>query len=96
MGYTCGMGANNDFAKQLADYRLTTAEIIYGLPDHPKLLQSYIWQELDIAPRFPVLHKFLRFWESQLEGKLYIVKVAHEALIHPSEFTYASGEFVIH
>ena len=59
----------SDLAKQLDNYRLTTAEIIYRLPDHPKLLQSYIWQELDIAPRFPVLHKFLRFWETTLEGK---------------------------
>jgi uncharacterized protein Usg len=86
----------SDFARQLKDYRLTTAEIIYGLPDHPKLLQSYIWQELDIAPRFPVLNKFLRFWETKLEGRLVHVKVAHEALIKPSEFTYCSGEFLIH
>ena len=88
--------APNRFARQLENYRLTTAEIIYGMPDYPKLLQSYIWQELDIAPRFPVLHKFLRFWETKLEGKLYMVKVAHEQLIKPSEFTYASGEFLIH
>jgi uncharacterized protein Usg len=87
--------ARPDFARQLENYRLTTAEIIYGLPDHPRFLQSYIWQELDIAPRFPVLHKFLHFWESKLDGKLYQVKVAHEALIKPSEFTYCSGQFLI-
>jgi uncharacterized protein Usg len=86
----------SDFARQLENYRLTTAEIIYGMPDHPRLLQSYIWQELDIAPRFPVLHKFLRFWETTLDGKLYTVKVAHTALIKPSEFTYCGGEFLIH
>jgi len=85
----------SDFARQLENYRLTTAEIIYGLPDHPKLLQSYIWQELDIAPRFPILHKFLRFWETKLEGRLYHVKVAHAALIKPSEFDYCNGEFLI-
>ena len=46
-----------DFEKQIVkDYRLTTAEIYYHLPDFPKLLQSYIWQEYDIAPQFPVLH----------------------------------------
>ncbi|HUY67682.1 MAG TPA: hypothetical protein VMV79_00075 [Alphaproteobacteria bacterium] len=87
---------NGDFRKQLRDYRLTTAEIIYRLPDHPDLLQSYIWQELDIAPRFPILHKFLRFWESHIEGKLYVVKVAHQALITPGEFRfYNDGEFVL-
>lgn len=88
--------APSDFGKQLQDYRLTTAEIIYHLPDHPSLLQAYIWQELDIAPRFPILHKFLHFWEARLEGKLYMVKVAHHALIKPSEFRYYDGEFVMH
>jgi uncharacterized protein Usg len=60
------------------------------------LLQSYIWQELDIAPSFPVLHKFLHFWQSSLEGKLYVVKVAHENLITPGEFTYCGNEFTLH
>jgi uncharacterized protein Usg len=88
--------ARSDLAKQLDNYRLTTAEIIYGMPDHPKLLQSYVWQELDIAPRFPVLNKFLRFWETKLDGKLYLVKVAHAALIKPAEFTYYGHEIQIH
>ena len=48
--------------RQLPDYRLTTAEILYHLPDHPNVLQTFIWQDLDIAPRYPVLHKFLDFW----------------------------------
>jgi uncharacterized protein Usg len=32
------------------------------MPDHPKLLQTYIWQQYDLAPRFPRLHDFLDFW----------------------------------
>ena len=38
---------------RLRGYSLTTAEILYHLPDHPALLQSYVWQDLDIAPKFP-------------------------------------------
>jgi uncharacterized protein Usg len=90
-----GPAKYGEFGKQLQDYRLTTAEIIYRLPDHPTLLQSFIWQELDIAPRFPILHKFLHFWETKLEGKLYLVKVAHHALIKPSEFRIYGGDFVV-
>ncbi|MGB4100527.1 MAG: Usg family protein [Alphaproteobacteria bacterium] len=85
-----------DLIRQLQNYRLTTAEIIYRLPDHPILLQTYIWQELDIAPRFPVLKKFLHFWESHLEGKLHTIKIAHQELIHPGELRYHDGEFVLH
>lgn len=70
---------------QLKGYRLTTAEIIYRLPDHPSVLQSFIWQNLDIEPRFPVLHKFLAFWEENIEGKLHKIIVANTRLITPGE-----------
>ena len=70
---------------RLRGYRLTTAEILYRLPDHPSMLQSYIWQEFDIAPKFPVLNKFLHFWETSLDGKLFKVTVASRALIEDAE-----------
>lgn len=88
-------GSDSHFEKQLQDYRLTTAEIIYHIPDHPSLLQAYIWQDLDIAPRFPILNKFLHFWQAKLEGKLYMVKVDHHALISPGEFKYYGQEFTV-
>ena len=69
--------------KQLKNYRLTTAEILYHLPDYPELLQSYIWQNLDLAPNFPKLQKFLTFWEDNLEGRLHSVQVANTELIKP-------------
>ena len=55
----------------IKSYRLTTAEIYYHLPDYPELLQSYIWQEYDYAPKFPVLHGFLDFWTNNIEGKIH-------------------------
>jgi uncharacterized protein Usg len=76
-------------ALQLANYRLTTAEILYHLPDHPDLLQSYVWQDLDLAPRFPVLHKFLDFWSRNLDGKLHSVRVGSTMLIKPAQLRYA-------
>jgi len=78
---------------KLLGYRLTTAEILYRMPDHPDLLQSFIWQELDLAPRFPVLNKFLHFWETSIEGKLHSVRVAARGLIAPAELRLAGGEF---
>lgn len=80
----------------LKDYRLTTAEILYHLPDHPVLLQSFVWQELDIAPKFPVLTKFLHFWEREIEGRLHSVRIASTQLIKPAECRYAQGELHIH
>jgi uncharacterized protein Usg len=79
--------------RQLEGYRLTTAEILYHLPDHPHLVQSFIWQELDIAPQFPVLRRFLDFWEQNIEGKLHSVKVAQASLIAPPKLRYAAASF---
>ncbi|RJF94630.1 Usg family protein [Oleomonas cavernae] len=86
----------SDFERMLSDYRLTTAEILYHLPDHPSLLQSYTWQELDLAPRFPELKKFLDFWEANLDGKLHSVKVATNRIISPSEFRHTKNYFTLH
>ena len=86
----------SDLGLMLRDYRLTTAEILYHLPDHPALLQSFLWQELDLAPKFPALTKFLDFWERRLDGKLHSVKVASQQLIAPAEFRYCKGVITIH
>jgi uncharacterized protein Usg len=80
----------------LRDYRLTTAEILYHFPDHPALLQTYVWQELDLAPKFPTLKKFLAFWERELDGKLHSVKVMHAEIITPCEFRLMSSPISIH
>jgi uncharacterized protein Usg len=45
--------------RQLEGFSLATAEIIYHLPDYPRLLQKYIWQEYDLASRFPKPVDFL-------------------------------------
>jgi uncharacterized protein Usg len=85
--------ADNDFVRMLAGYSLTTAEIIYRLPDHPALMQSYIWQDYDLHPRFPRLKAFLDFWSHNLEGKLHQVLVAHASLIKPRELRLVGAEF---
>lgn len=72
-------------ALQLKGYRLATAEILYRLPDHPGLLQTYVWQEYDIAPRYPVLKRFLDFWTREIEGPLHSVRVAGKELISAAE-----------
>ena len=85
-----------DFRRQLEGYGLTTANIFYRMPDRPALLQSYVWQNLDMHPHFPELKKFLDFWTRELEGPLHSVLVAHCKLIKPAEFKAVDGEFRLH
>ena len=75
-------------ALQLKDYRLTTAEILYRIPDHPGILQSFVWQDLDIAPDFPVLRKFLDFWHRELDGPVHSVRVSSAGIIKPASYRH--------
>ena len=87
---------SHDFQKQLEGYGLTTANILYWRPDHPWLLQTYVWQNYDLCPDFPELQGFLEFWQNSLEGALHSVTVAHSRLIKPAEIKPVDGVFRLH
>ncbi|TPL47015.1 protein usg [Mesorhizobium sp. B2-4-4] len=87
---------SREFRLQMDGYGLTTAEIHYHMPDYPNLLQLYVWQEYDRAPDFPELKGFLGYWESELDGELHSVRVAHHRLITPSEWRAVNGIVAIH
>jgi uncharacterized protein Usg len=88
--------ASGDFKRQLQGYGLTTAQILYRLPDHPSLLQTYVWQDYDLAPKFPVLFGFIAFWKAKLEGPLHSIAYTHRKLIAPNEWRNVTGELVLH
>jgi uncharacterized protein Usg len=88
--------SHQNLYRQLNGYRLTTAEILYHLPDHPTLLQSFVWQQLDMAPEYPVLHRFLDFWTRNIEGKLHSVKVAQAPAISPGRMRHAQVSLSLH
>jgi uncharacterized protein Usg len=87
---------SKDFRRQLEGYGLTTARIFYRRPDHLWLLQTYVWQDYDLFPNFPMLQKFLAFWQKSLDGPVHSVMVAHSRLIRPAELRAIDGEFRLH
>jgi uncharacterized protein Usg len=88
--------ASYDFVRQIEGYGLTTVEIHYHLPDYPTLLQMYAFQQYDEAPTFPILKKFLEYWNREIEGPLHSVRVAHKRLIGPQEWRAIDGVISIH
>lgn len=85
-----------EFVEMIGGYGLTTALILYRIPDHQRLLQTFVWQEYDLAPRLPRLKGFLEFWKKELEGPIHSVTVAHSALVRPAEFRMVGSELVLH
>ena len=84
------------FDTSMLGYGLTTAEINYYRPDHPVLLQSFVWQQYDLAPEFPKLAGFLDHWRREIEAALHSVRVAHKGLILPAEWRAVDGIITLH
>lgn len=77
--------ADIDFRRQLDGWRLTTAEVLYYMPDHPRLLQSFVWQTLDLAPRYPRIAQFLDYWKREIEAVIHSVRIGGSEELAPAK-----------
>ena len=80
----------------LKGYGLTTAEMFYHMPDYPHVLNTFVWQDYDLAPDHNKLLNFISFWRSKLDGPLHSVRFVHRKMISPGEWRYVTGEFTYH
>lgn len=87
---------DRDFRARLKGASLLTTEILYHMPDHPGLLQTFVWQTLDTAPSFPRLARFLDHWRSEIEAMIHSIRIAHSGLVRPAELRAIDGEFRLH
>lgn len=90
------MRFSSDMERQLHGYGLTTAHILYHIPDFESVLQTYVWQDYDLVPDFPEMHMFLDFWQVNLDGPLHSVCKTHQRLIGPNEWRRVDSEFKLH
>ncbi len=88
--------AATETERMLTGYGLTTAELYYRLPDHRNVLNSFIWQDYDLAPGYPELSRFIAFWQASIDGPLHSVRFTHRKLIAPGEWRRVAGEFRLH
>jgi uncharacterized protein Usg len=90
------MTSDEEFLRQLRGERLTTASVLYYMPDSPALLQQFVWQTLDLAPEFPRIHRFLGFWRREIEAVIHSVTVASAGLVAPARLRIADDVCVLH
>ena len=55
---------------------LVTVDILYWMPDYENILQQFIWQTKDVVPDIPRVHKFLNYWNNNIDAVISEVKVA--------------------
>lgn len=80
---------DRDLSVQLTGRRLTTAEVLYYMPAHPSLLQSFLWQTQDLAPDFPRIHQFLDFWRREIDAVIHSVTIGGVETIAPARVRHA-------
>jgi uncharacterized protein Usg len=84
----------NDLTLRLQGWRLATAEVLYYMPDHPALLQAFVWQTLDLAPRYPRIHRFLEFWRREIDAVIHSVRLATGETLAPPRMNRA--DLILH
>ncbi|MBK6468391.1 MAG: usg protein [Rhodobacter sp.] len=80
----------------LQGYGLTTAEIFYRMPDYRNVLNTFVWQHMDLAPDYPELFRFIEYWQDNIDGPLHSVRFTHRMLIGPAEWRHVVKEFRLH
>ena len=85
---------HDELTLRLKGWRLATAEVLYYLPDHPSLLQSFVWQTLDLAPEYPRIHRFLNFWRREIEAVIHSVRLASGETLAPAKLNTA--DLILH
>tara|TARA_B100000029_G_scaffold513553_1_gene613493 strand:- start:3015 stop:3242 length:228 start_codon:yes stop_codon:yes gene_type:complete len=47
---------------------LVTLNVYYWMPDYDNILQQFIWQTMDVKPKYPRINKFLDYWHNNIEA----------------------------
>lgn len=76
----------------LKGYGLTTAEVFYRMPDFRNVLNTFVWQDYDIAPDHPRLFAFIEYWQEEIEGPLHSVRFVHRRQLSAGEWRHVVGE----
>ena len=64
----------SDFEKLFVHYNcLTTIRVVYYMPDYSNILQEFFWQTIDQPPTFKRIHKFLNYWQYNIDAIIHSV-----------------------
>ncbi len=53
-----------------------TVAVLYWMPDHRSILNEFVWQTLDISPRYPRVERFLDHWRREIEATIAEVRLS--------------------
>ena len=58
---------------------LVTLNVFYWMPDYENILQQFVWQSIDVKPKYPRIYRFLDYWHNNIDA------IVNEVVICDSE-----------
>ena len=52
----------------ISNKTLVTLNVYYWMPDYDNILQQFVWQTMDVNPKYPRINKFLDYWHNNIEA----------------------------
>ena len=59
---------------------LVTLNVYYWLPDYENILQQFVWQTLDIKPKYPRIEKFLDYWHNNIDAIVNEIEISERRI----------------
>lgn len=89
------MYGDNEIRLRLEGYTLVTVNVLYYMPDHRNLVNEFLWQTMDVSPRYPRIERFLDHWRREIDAVIKEVQISNGAAFDPSRYTNVTGMFGI-
>lgn len=67
-------------------YSLVTVNVIYYLPDYNSLVNEFLWQSLDLRPKYPRIQKFLQHWQNEIDAVIKEIQLTDSFGLSPRKF----------
>ena len=55
---------------------LVTLNVYYWMPDYENILQQFVWQTMDVKPKYPRIHKFLDYWHNNIDAIVNEIQIS--------------------
>lgn len=83
------------FYEDLNECELVTTEILYHMPDYPKVLNTFVWQTYDFPPSLPRVQAFIHHWQTKIDAQIAQVRIVCASLLQPCDLRHINGIWLI-
>ena len=87
------MTPSEEFKLRLQGYSLVTVNVLYYMPDAKSIVNEFIWQTMDIQPRYPRVERFLDYWRKEIDAIIKEVLVCDAPIFEPNRYRNVTEYF---